>query len=462
MLSSAVIAKFRMFARPQAGLVQFALCGSHGARVALLGTVLSLASFESAAVEAPASAEEALDAYNQWTVGNIEALAEDMPSITAAAEAAAEKYVTGDWGIAAAGDYGVLAEACGRSGGIMALKWGYPPNYLKLSKDNPQIVLFALREDRYDKHLRDARKVLDVEHAFVVVMGPQHLLDRAREDGMPMQASFAVHSAEGEGLFEMAEGERLAPTTPVASMAALWAWTAEFVAACTRHGKMPVMHESYAIPGAKERAEKLKGQKFYDEPVKPVAAGELGRLFLKRLRENVEAFYTNERGKMLEAVKLAWQAREAGKELYTFVHGHSVVQDQVKYAKSPQYLTKLNKNWHKQDDRYTLEEGDFVFCLGYDHRYQGNNYGTWHDDAREAGATLVWSLATYRDEHTKPIREADELLIDQHWEYGDAVVPVPGTDVTIAPTSGHIAQMILRMFNAGLIGCEQQDKQQER
>lgn len=455
MSSRSVTCKFRSFPRSRPGSAHFSARGFRSVRLALLVSVLPVASLVCGAVEVPASSGEALDAYSEWTLGNIKALAENMQSITEAAEAAAEKYVTGEWGIAGAGDYGVLAEACGRSGGIMALKWGYPPNYLKLSEENPQIVLFALREDRYEKHLRDARKVLDVEHAFVVVMGPRQLIERAREDGMPMQASFAVHSAEGEGLFEMPDGDRLVPTTPVASMAALWVWTSEFVAACTRHGKMPVMHESYAIPGARERAEKLKGQRFYDGEVGPVPAGELGRLFLDKLRENVEEFHANERGKMLKAVEMAWQAREAGKELYTFVHGHSVVQDQVKYAKSPRYLTKLNKNWHHQHDRYTLEEGDFVFCLGYDHRYQGNNYGTWHEDAREAGATLVWSLATYRDEHVKPIRKADELLIDQHWEYGDAVVPVPGTDVTIAPTSGHIAQMILRMFNAALLGRDQ-------
>ena len=167
-------------------------------------------------------------------------------------------------------------------------------------------------------------------------------------------------------------------------------------------------------------------------------------------------FDANERENLLAAIEQAWQAREAGHRLYTFVHGHSIVQDQVVYPSSPGYLTQLNKNWFEQHDRITLQPGDFVFCLGYDHRFQGNHYGNWHEDAHASGATLVWSLATYRDEHIGPIREAGELLIDQQWAYGDAVVPVPGTPVTIAPTSGHLAQMILRMFEAGLMGRERE------
>ncbi len=423
-------------------------------RLAVLTLVALLAAPLGRAVEAPTSPGAALDAYCQWTLANLAAIEKGMPSIVAAAEAAAAKYVTDTWGIAGAGDYGVLAEACGRSGGIVALRWGYPPNYLRLSPENPQIVLFALRDDRYDEHLKSALKTLAVDHAFVVVMGPQRLLDRARADGMPMHASFAVHSAEHEGLFQLPNGEWRVPTTPVASMAALWVWTAEFVAACTRHGKLPVMHESYAIPGARERAEKMRGQRFYDEPATPVPAGDLGRVFLARLRENVETFHARERDNLLAAIELAWRTRQAGGQLYVFAHGHAIVQDQVRYPTSPGYLTQLNRNWHEQNPRITLQKGDFVFCLGYDHRYQGGNYGSWHDDARAAGAQLVWSLATYRDEHIKPIRQAGELLIDQHWAYGDAVVPVPGTPMLIAPTSGHIAQMILRLFNAGLLATE--------
>ena len=405
-----------------------------------------------------AAPEPGIDAYFRWMLDNIDEIEKNIPEIADTAEAAAVKYATGDWNIAGGGDYGVLTEACGRAGGIMALKWGYPPRYLKVGPENKCVMLFALREDHYEEYLKNTKKHLAGEHAFLVVMGPSDLVKRAEEDGMPMDASFVVPTAENDGLFRGEDDKWLVPTTPTASMAALWAWTSEFVAACTRHGKMPVMHQSYAVPGAKERAEKLKDQKFYPKKATPVPEGKLARQFLRKLRADVREFYQNEKDKLARAVNMAWDARQNGNELYAFVHGHSIVMQQVNYPHSPGHLTQINKNWFEQKDKITLQPGDFVFCLGYDHRFNGGRYGKWDEEAREAGATLVWCLADYKEEEIAPIKQAGELFINQHWDYGDAVVEVPGFPLRICPTSGHIAQGILRMFSAGLLAREKEEQ----
>lgn len=402
-----------------------------------------------------AGAEDALDDYYEWMLDNIASLEADMDTVAETADQAAEVYTEGGWELAAVGDYGVLAEAVGRAGGLMDIRWGYPPRYLNLDEDRKAVVLFALREDHYEEYLDNAREDLSGDNAFVVVMGPQHLLDRAEEDDMPMDAAFPVHATEDGALMDGADGERYVPTTPTASMAALWVWTAEFVAACTRRGKMPVMHQSYAVDGAKERAEELKGQAFHDDEPEPIPAGELGEQYLEALRENVETFYAGEKDNLLEAIRMARRAAEQGGELYTFVHGHAIVQDQVSYPHSPGYFAQLNSNWHKQKDTIELEEGDFVFCLGYDHLFHDNNYDGWDDKAREAGATLVWSLTDYKDGVVERIEEEDELLINQHWDHGDVVVEVPGYPLEICPTSGYIAQAILRMINAGMLAAEE-------
>ena len=41
-----------------------------------------------------------------------------------------------------------------------------------------------------------------------------------------------------------------------------------------------------------------------------------------------------------------------------------------------------------------------------------------------------------------------EIFIDQHWRFGDAVATVPGYDIKIFPTSGVIADAALWMVNA--------------
>jgi len=390
-----------------------------------------------------------MDAYHQWLLSNLDAIQQDLPHITKVADEAAALYATGDYQLAAAGDYGVLAEACGRSGGIMDLKWGYPSNYRKHA--GKYLVLYTLREDHLDDYVKDAKKHLAGDDVHLVAMGPTHLIERAKQAGMPIDASLEVHAAEHEGLFQNAAGEWVVPTTPPASMAVLWAWTGEFVAACTRRGKMPVMHQSYAVEGAFERAQQLKGQKFYKQEATPVPAGALGEQYLNRLRAELEHFYVKERGHLSRAVDMAWNHRQAGGTLFMFAHGHAIIMQQVNYPHSPGYFRQINNNWYTQNPKYTLEEGDFVFCLGYDDVYHAKRFEQWDDKARDAGATLVWCITDYKESAIASIRKHDELLINQHWAFGDAIVDVPGFDLKIAPSSGYLVQAIMRLMNADLL-----------
>ena len=56
--------------------------------------------------------------------------------------------------------------------------------------------------------------------------------------------------------------DKLCPTDTFVNLANLWAFTGEFIAACTRHGKMPVVYQSYSLPGGRERAESLRSRRF--------------------------------------------------------------------------------------------------------------------------------------------------------------------------------------------------------
>ena len=400
-----------------------------------------------------------MDAYYQWLHENVDAIEADLPKFTQVAEAAAKRYVTGDWKIAAAGEFGVMSEAVGRSGGIMAMQWGYPPKYLDRKEGENYIVLFALREERIEKYAEAAKEALAGEHSFVIAMGPQRLIDQARDAGMPMDETLAVHAAPQGGLFKVGE-KHLVPTTPPASMAGLWTWTAEFVAACTRHGKMPVMHQSYAVEGAFERAKERKKRRFErdEHTPEPIEAGKLGQQFLNKLRANLDRVWNNEKQNLQRAVDQAWKIRQQDGELYAFVHSHSLVMQQVDYPNSPGYLTQLNSNWHEQKGDIELTPNDFVFCVGYSSQYTGERFNNWTKKARESGATLAWSFTGYNEDQVKAVQEAGEVLIDQHWAFGDAEVEVPGYKLDICPTSGHIAQAVLRLFNAGMLAREQASK----
>jgi hypothetical protein len=55
------------------------------------------------------------------------------------------------------------------------------------------------------------------------------------------------------------------PIDTVAKVVGLWTWTGEFVAACTRLGRMPVLYQSYGLPGGPERGKKYEGKKFHED-----------------------------------------------------------------------------------------------------------------------------------------------------------------------------------------------------
>jgi uncharacterized phosphosugar-binding protein len=409
-----------------------------------------------AAPAKPSQPGAAMDAYYSWMQANLDALEKNLPAITTSAEAAAEKYVTGEWDLCASGDFGVAGEAVGRSGGIMSFRWASPiGRYVK--PGTKQIVLLALREDHYEDYLKQAREKLADASSFVILMGPASLLERARKDGFPHAATIDNQAPSGEGFFPAAGDARAVSTSLVANLAALWTWTGEFVAACTRRGKMPALYQSFGVPGAKDRAEKLKGVRFEEQAPAPIKPGVLGKAYLNAARSDLGTFYKAERENLEKASRLAVETARQGRKVYAFLHGHAIVMDQLTYPSSAGIFTQLNpNNWFAQNPKFTLGQGDFVLCVGYASRFHDGDFKAWDDSARKVGATLAWSFTDYQPAEVQAVRDAGELWINQHWAYGDAVVEIPGYELKAFPTSGLIAMAVLRLVEAGVFGLNQE------
>jgi hypothetical protein len=404
----------------------------------------------------PSQPGTAMDDYYSWIQTNLDALEKNLPAITASADAAAEKYVTGEWDLCASGDFGVVGEAVGRSGGIMSFRWASPiGQYIKPGAR--QIVLLALREDHYEDYLKQAREKLADASSFVILMGPASLLERARKDGFPHSATIDSQAAPGEGLFPAAGDTRAVSTSPVANLAALWTWTSEFVAACTRREKMPTLYQSFGVPGAKDRAEKLKGVRFEEQAPVPIKPGVLGRAYLNAARSDLGTFYKAERANLEKVSRMAFETARQGHKVYAFLHGHAIVMDQLTYPSSSGIFTQLNpNNWFAQNPKLTLGQGDFVLCVGYASQFHDGDFKGWDDSARKAGATLAWSFTDYQASEVQAVRDAGELWINQHWAYGDAAVEIPGYELKAFPTSGLIAMAVLRLVEAGVFGLNQE------
>jgi uncharacterized phosphosugar-binding protein len=371
----------------------------------------------------------------------------DLPHITHSAEAAARVHVEGG-PVAISGDASFIYEGFGRSGGLMSLGAfsGRPDTRIRLIGyvDEPHYSGKGPKPDR------------DSDNLLVIAFGRSDLLRPAIDRGAPCDFIIDSHPAEHNGLFQRGEGEWVVPTAQNANIAALWVWTGEFVAACTRLGKMPLMFESFAA-GGRERALRLgcpevltgsgSGSKelFHEEPPEPVAPGVAGRAYLRALRAILKRLQDREMANIRRAATIAAEAKDSGHVFYLFPEGHAISKQQRPCNTG--YWVLLS---NAQDlEAHPFQVGDAVLHVG------GSTVNPrLAAAARAAGATFMTSFSsctTGREYPGRADRESlrpDELYIDQHWPFGDAVVQLRGYDITILPPSGVVGEAVVQMITA--------------
>lgn len=358
---------------------------------------------------------------------------EDLPSITESAEAAAKRFVEAKQEISVWGDAGFIEEALARAGGTMAVKAG------RLRQNEPlcEIMLVAPREDNLDK-LVAATATNRASGGLAIWFAREDLTKLARKAGATFDYVVGTH-VEKEGV----------PLDMAAQDTALWVWTAEFVAACTRLGVMPTMYQSVQVPGSRERNAAVRGMKISTNQVAPIAAGHLGKAYLKALRERFALLSGIENSKIRETAKRASAARRAGRTAYAHLHGHSVMHT-LKRPDNPGLLVELGANWSKPEKNVVFKPGDYIVMVGYDWICQGTHCDDLAAKARDAGVGVSWCFTDYREEEVASVA-ASEIWINQHWELGDAEVTVPGYDVKILPISGIISEAVLGMVEAEML-----------
>jgi hypothetical protein len=390
-------------------------------------------------------------AYCQWVVSCADAVEKDLPAISASADAAAAKYVKDDYELGVFGDEGVVGELYGRSGGMMRLSVDNHSAPVPLNDPRLKcVVLVTLREDNLDATVAKAKEFMRHGNKMLVAIGRRDLVEKAKSGGVAFDAAFDSHAAPHGGLFPNARGKWMIATDPVASMIVAWTWTGEFVAACTRLGKMPPVYQGFAVPGGVERAKKIGSIKFHEATPKPVPAGSVGRQYLAAQKSDLAALLKDEETKVRQVAELAARTGQAGKAVYCFVHGHALLRHVPFPPNDPGFFKRANRSWFDLEPGFQLSAGDFVFCVGFDTVFQGKQWGDFAENARKAGAKLAWSLATYRTDDIKTI-PAGELLVDQHWAFGDAVAAVDGYDVKILPTGGVQGEVAYWMVNAEML-----------
>lgn len=314
-----------------------------------------------------------------------------LPALTQSAEHAAGEFLSGGnlWAAGRQPDF--IAEACQRAGGLMAMS--------PLSGHVParhDVILYAVPGAISDSD--------------------QKIFDDWRGRGATV-----VAFCSDAGLFQ-----NKFPIDTVVNVAEMWAWTAEFAAACTRLGKMPVLYQSYGLPRGRERAAKYQGKKFHDDlKISPIAPGVLGKEYLDQIQGMLAKIQKTE----LPKINRAAEWRRKAKSSTTLFTGHMFPM----HGQDPRVIgigDFVRAPAWENKDLLGMRSPEFVFYLGYQFAPQ-----KLLDQARAKGFKLVYTDV----QPGEPVEASDNILyIAPAWPLADGCVTVPGYDVPILPASGVI------------------------
>jgi hypothetical protein len=318
-----------------------------------------------------------------------------LPTLTQSAERAAGEFLSGGnlWVAGRQADF--IAEACQRAGGLMAVA--------PLAQHVParhDVILYAVPGSIDDNDRR--------------------FFEDCREKGATV-VSFCFPA----GLFQNAF-----PVDTVMNVVELWTWTAEFVAACTRMGRMPVLYQSYGLPGGRERAKKYQGKRFHDDlSIWPIAAGILANEYIDQLRHMLARIQETEIPRM-DCAAGWWHNAKSATALVTGhmypAHGQDSRTIHVcDFVPVPAWENK---------SLLGADSPEFVLYLGYQFAPQ-----KLLAEAIAKGVKLVYTDV----QPGQPPEPSENIVyIAAAWPLADGCVTVPGYDIPILPASGVVQAAI--------------------
>jgi hypothetical protein len=215
------------------------------------------------------------------------------------------------------------------------------------------------------------------------------------------------------------------PIDTVINVVDLWTWTGEFVAACTRLGKMPVLYQSYGLPGGKERAAKYKDKRFHDDlTISPIPPGVLGREYRDQVQAILRKIRDTQAPKILQGAQW-WREATPTSLLFT---GHMFPRHVQDPRTPPPGNLSAVPAWEDKDLLDPSRSPQCVVYIGYQFAPR-----RLIAQAKSLGVKLIY----FSVEADRPPEPAKNILcLDPAWPLADGCVSVAGYDVPILPASG--------------------------
>jgi len=317
-----------------------------------------------------------------------------LPAMIVSAEKAAAAHIAGGKIWAAGRQEDFISEACGRAGGLMSLQ-----SLGQTVPDAQDIVLYAAPGGL---NPQDSNTIADWQQSGTQVI---------------------VFSSD-KGIYK-----NICPLDTLANVIHLWTWTAEFVSACTRQGKMPILYQSYGLPGGPERGKKYQGKKFHEElTIEPVAPGILANAYLSKIETILNELQTQKTKLTLAA---QWWRETPSNSTLAFVIGH-MFPHHFQDIRSKQFCDfRTAPAWEDPNLIDETHPPQMILYIGY--QYAPKNL---INQAKKLNVKLVYTDA----EPAIPSEPTTHILyLAPGWPLSDGCVSVPGYDIAILPASG-IAQ----------------------
>ena len=327
--------------------------------------------------------------------------------------------MTEDWG-------GFVAEACDRAGGLRHIQ-PVPVNNVVTRKD---IVIVGTNDLKPDEQVAQVKALKD-QGALIIVFGSHASKIRSLGD-------FLIDNGWETGEIPVVNigSKTTGPVGVMANVINKWTFTAEYVAALTRKGKMPTLYQSMFIPGAAPRNTKTGNYFFHpDMDISPVAQGVLGKQYVTTVRGYLQKIKANELDLFRQAGKTCAETIKSGNKVVASVIGHFMVA-QFRTSSYPDIYDEYPNQYGRDYLEGKLSNGDTWLHVGY-------SYTPEHELnlAREVGAKTICVMTPGPIEigegtPVAPDKSKIDIYIDPYWKHGDAVVEVPGYDTKIIPPSG--------------------------
>jgi hypothetical protein len=316
----------------------------------------------------------------------------NLAALAKSADNAASRFIAGGnlWVAGRQEDF--IAEACGRAGGLT----GIAPLRQQVPKKE-DVILYA-------------------------VPGLLEPGDRKLTRAWQEQGPAVITFSSSTDLYR----ERF-PVDTVINVVDLWTWTGEFVAACTRRGRMPVLYQSYGLPGGVERGKKYQGKRFHDDlTIKPIPAEALGRKYRQQIEGMLKKIHDTQMLKILQGAKW-WGTASSTTALFT---GHMFPRH-MQDPRSPALATLAAvPAWEDKDLLDADKPPQCVVYVGYQFAPRKLIL-----QSEKMGVKLVY----FDVEPNQPPEPAGNILyIDPGWPLADGCIEIRGYDIPILPASGVI------------------------